>query len=104
MTEHPDTEALSAYFDGEAPEWDEHVRSCAECRRRLDAFGQVRAAIVGPVSTADAERREGAIAGALKADKPPARTRPTRLLVLGGVAAVAIGALVGIVATRNTNR
>ena len=37
MNEHPEFEDLSAFVDGEAPEWQDHVDSCAACR--ADATG-----------------------------------------------------------------
>jgi hypothetical protein len=45
MSVHPDDEALSAHLDGEAPEWESHVRSCPPCQARLAAFGRVAAAV-----------------------------------------------------------
>jgi hypothetical protein len=49
MTPHPDFEDLSAYHDGEAPEWASHVAACAGCRARLDELAAVSAAVARPV-------------------------------------------------------
>jgi hypothetical protein len=52
MTPHPSFEDLSAYHDGEAPEWAPHVAACAECRRRLDQLAALTAAVARPLEAA----------------------------------------------------
>ena len=105
MTEHPDAEALSAYLDGETADWEGHVRACAECRQKLDAFERVRSAVSAPVPPVDPADKDGAIAAAVggPAGKPATSDRGVpRWAALAGVAAVAVGVLVGLVATRDT--
>ena len=61
MTSHPGFEDLSAYHDGEAPEWASHVAACRECRARLDELAALSAAVARPPE------------GPLAADDPVAR-------------------------------
>lgn len=102
MTEHPDPEALSAYFDGEASEWDAHVRACPECRSQLERLERVRAAVGAPVPPVDPAQKDAAIDAALSGGASSSGPRLSRWAAIGGVAAVALGVLVGIVATRDT--
>ena len=44
-TGHPGFDDLSAYHDGEAPEWAAHVAGCAPCRNRLDDLARLTALI-----------------------------------------------------------
>jgi hypothetical protein len=100
MTDHPDTEALSAFLDGEAPEVDTHVATCAECRRQLDALGRVRSAVGAPVPPPAPRTRDAAVAAALDAvDRPtPDRRRQWTVVVAAGAVAAAL--LLGLVVTR----
>jgi len=98
---HPDTETLSAFLDGEAPEVEGHVAACAECRRRLDALSQVQRAIAAPVPPPDEHHRDAAVAAALDAaaqSTPVTRRRRWTLVAAAGAAAAA--ALVGVLVTR----
>ena len=49
MTSHPSFEDLSAYHDGEAPEWAAHVGACARCQARLDQLAALTAAVARPL-------------------------------------------------------
>ncbi|HEV2761021.1 MAG TPA: zf-HC2 domain-containing protein [Acidimicrobiales bacterium] len=64
---HADFEAISAYVDGEAPEWADHVASCPECRASAAAVRAVAAAVGAPVEGPSAADRDRAIAAALNA-------------------------------------
>jgi len=101
MNGHPDTEALSAFLDGEAPEVESHVAACGECRRRLDALAHARAAVAAPVPPPDARRKDAAIAAAVRGatrDERPAP--PGRWKVFAVAGAVAAAAVIGVVVTR----
>jgi hypothetical protein len=67
MTSHPGFEDLSAYHDGEAPEWASHVAACTECRARLDELATLSAAVArppeGPPAAGDPVARALAAAG-----------------------------------------
>ena len=65
MSEHADLEAISAYIDGEAPEWADHVAGCAECRASADRLRAVVAAVGEPVEAPDPAVRELALTAAL---------------------------------------
>ena len=65
MTEHADLEALSAYVDGEAPEWAAHVTGCPSCRATVDDLRAVAAAVGVPVEAPDPAVRETAVSAAL---------------------------------------
>ena len=101
---HPDFEALSAYVDGEAPEWALHVAACAQCRATAEQIRQVAAAIGAPVDSPPAPDQERAVSAALDGalgrpspasvrDQLAARRRPSRSWALPAVAAVIIGVL-----------
>ncbi|HEX2274225.1 MAG TPA: hypothetical protein VHG90_10170, partial [Acidimicrobiales bacterium] len=81
MTPHPSFEDLSAYHDGEAPEWAPHVSACPECRARVDQLAALTAAVARPLEEATAaEAAVGdAVAGALAAvdDEDPAAAAAT---------------------------
>jgi hypothetical protein len=103
MMRHPDTEALSAFLDGEAPEVEAHAAACTRCRQQLDALARVRAAVGGPVPSPDPRHRDAAIAAALEAataaeSRGPGRSRRRRLVAAAGAVAAAI--VVGVVVTR----
>jgi hypothetical protein len=102
MNGHPDTEALSAFLDGEAPEVESHVAACGECRHRLDALGQARAAVAAPVRPPAASQKDAAIAAAVRGasgrDERPAP--PGRWKVFAVAGAVAAAAVIGVVVTR----
>ena len=111
--QHPDFEAISAYVDGEAPEWADHVAACAGCRASAAALRAVAAAVRAPVDAPSAAERERAIAAALHAapggdvtaPEPHvsdpheaerarfARRRPARPWAMPAVAAVVVGLL-----------
>jgi hypothetical protein len=76
MTEHADFEALSAFVDGEAPEWAGHVEACPTCRASVDQLRAVAAAVRAPVDPPDPRVREAAIGAALGAALGPALPRP----------------------------
>ncbi len=61
---HPDFEALSAHFDGEAPEVAAHVAGCAECRTTLKWLRTASSMVAAPVPPAPASVRDQAIARA----------------------------------------
>jgi hypothetical protein len=63
--EHADWEALSAYVDGEAPEWVAHVAGCPSCAASAEALRAVAGAVAVPVEPAAAEVREAALSAAL---------------------------------------
>ncbi|MGH9190783.1 MAG: hypothetical protein ACRD0Q_12290 [Acidimicrobiales bacterium] len=65
-TQHPDTEALSALVDGEAPAWSAHVDACLRCRDELAGLRAVRVALGKPVPVPPGVR-ESAISAALAA-------------------------------------
>lgn len=50
MPSHPSFEDLSAYHDGEAPEWAAHVGACGRCREQLDHLTALSAAVAQPVA------------------------------------------------------
>jgi hypothetical protein len=64
---HADHEALSGFVDGEAPEWTEHIASCAACQAAVAELRAVAAAVARPVDGPPAAVREAAIAAALGA-------------------------------------
>jgi hypothetical protein len=118
MTEpaHADFEALSAYVDGEAPEWAAHVAGCPACAATADGIRAVAAAIATPVRPAAGPVREAALAAALggagaeaSPDAPVASTRTARAVrpgprarwVYGAAAAVFVVAL-GVAAVLGT--
>ncbi|HEX2046711.1 MAG TPA: zf-HC2 domain-containing protein [Acidimicrobiales bacterium] len=83
MSEHADLEALSAYVDGEAPEWAAHVASCASCRASAEELRGVASAVGAPVEPADPSVREAAVGAALgdlhrRQVAERARSRPRR--------------------------
>lgn len=109
MTEHADLEALSAFVDGEAPEWASHVDACPQCRATADQLRAVAAAVGAPVEPAPAGVREAAVAAALDAGRgvgdaaepaaatPLARRRPDRRWnVAASVAAVLLVGVLGL--------
>ena len=63
--EHADLEALSAFVDGEAPEWAGHVASCATCRASVEQLRAVSAAVAAPIEPPDPRLRDLAIGAAL---------------------------------------
>ena len=66
MTPHPSFEDLSAYHDGEAPEWAPHVGACADCRARLDQLSALTAAVGRPLDRpSPAEEVDDPVARAL---------------------------------------
>ena len=83
MSSHADFEALSAFLDGEAPEWAPHVGSCDVCRAALEEMRAVQTMLAAPVEPVDPARRAEAIAAAIAAASPVAATstpvQPDRL-------------------------
>lgn len=104
MSEHPDLEALSAFVDGEAPEWAGHVAACAACRASADQLRAVAAAVGAPVDPPAPEDRERALSAALgHLDRPGiaedprfARRRQRRSWNMAAVASVAAVLLAGV--------
>ncbi|MDQ6726492.1 MAG: hypothetical protein M3066_10065, partial [Actinomycetota bacterium] len=97
MTTPPDDEALSAFADGEAPEWAAHVTACPSCRAAVEALRAVQAAVAAPIAPPDPGERDRAIAAAVAAGarrrEPVEGTaarghRPARWLVPASIAAV----------------
>src|SRR4051794_24112414 len=72
IPDHPDLDALSAFVDGEAHEWADHVAGCAACRATVADLRAVAAAVGRPVEAPAADRREAAIAAALAMGVPAA--------------------------------
>lgn len=72
MNEHPDFEELSAYVDGEAPQWLDHVDSCPACRADVDRLRAVAAVVGRPVPPVAVVARERALSLALDAFGPAA--------------------------------
>ena len=101
MNSHPDTETLSAFLDGEAPEVASHVGACGECRQRLDALSHARSAVATPVAPPDASRRDAAIAAAVHAASSGQGATPSgRWKVIAVAGAVAAAIVIGVVITR----
>ncbi len=72
MNEHPEFEDLSAFVDGEAPRWRDHVDSCPACRAVVERLRAVIAVVGQPVPPVAAATRDRALALALDALGPPA--------------------------------
>src|SRR5436305_114991 len=109
MNSHPDGETLSAFLDGEAPEAEEHVRTCAECRERLDVLARVRTAVASPPPAYDTARKNAAIAAAVDAAAATPGTTSERrslwrLVAAVGVAAAVVGHTGGRVRVRPGGR
>ena len=101
MNNHPDTEALSAFLDDQAPEVAPHVAACGECRQRLDALSRARSAVASPVAPPDARQRDDAIAAAVRAASSGQPSTPGgRWKVLAVAGAVAAAIVIGVVVTR----
>ena len=64
---HADFEALSAYVDGEAPEWADHVAGCPGCRATAAELRALSARVAAPADPPAAEQREAAITAAVGA-------------------------------------
>jgi hypothetical protein len=98
-TDHADLEALSAYVDGEAPEWADHVAGCEECRAAAARIGAVAAALRAPVDPPAAAVRERAVTAALDEARHEShrarfeRRRAPRPWALPAVAAAVVGLL-----------
>ena len=67
MNEHPEFEDLSAFVDGEAPQWLGHVDSCPTCRADVDRLRAVAAVVGQRVPPVAAAARERALSVALEA-------------------------------------
>jgi hypothetical protein len=100
-TEHADLDALSAFVDGEAPEWADHVAGCEACRASAAQLGAVAAALRAPVDPPAEASRERAVAAALDAAafeaqrERFARRRAPRPWAMPAAAAVVV-ALLGL--------
>lgn len=64
---HADFEALSAFVDGEAPEWADHVAGCPRCRAAAAELRALSATVARPADPPAPAQREAAIAAALGA-------------------------------------
>jgi hypothetical protein len=64
---HADFEALSAFVDGEAPEWADHVAGCPQCRATAAELRALSAKVASAGAPPPAAQREAAIAAALGA-------------------------------------
>ena len=64
---HADFQALSAFVDGEAPEWADHVAGCPQCRATAAELRALAAKVAAPAEPPPAALREAAIAAALEA-------------------------------------
>ena len=69
VNDHPSFEDLSAYHDGEAPDWAAHVAACVACRDTVAALSSLTAAVAEPRAFAD----ETSPGGPQVADDPVAR-------------------------------
>ena len=121
VDDHPSFEDLSAYHDGEAPEWAAHVTDCPSCRDTVAALASLTAAVAEAgtpsadagqagdpvaraVAAATAEGSGEPASSATPADAPsPAAgppARPTPLPARGRwlVAAVAAAAVIVVAA------
>lgn len=109
---HPDFEDLSAFHDGEAPEWADHLAGCASCRDDLhqlttlsDAVGQVSLAAddpddkYDPLARALAAPRESNTTLGPRAEPGPAHPRRRRQWVLGVSTAAVLAVSIAIGAT-----
>jgi hypothetical protein len=74
MSTHPEFEDLSAFVDGEAPQWGAHVDACPACGADVARLRAVSAAVGRPVPPAAEEVKEQAVSRALDAfpSSPPA--------------------------------
>ena len=124
VDDHPSFEDLSAYHDGEAPEWAAHVGACPACRDTVAALSSLSAAVAGrtsadaghnsadaghtsadagdPVARAVAAAAQGSDVGDIRADAPPTAAPPPRPTPLPSrarwLAAAAAAAAVVVVA------
>jgi hypothetical protein len=104
MSEHADLEALSAYVDGEAPEWAGHVEGCAACRATVEQLRAVASAVGAPVEPPPAALRETALTAALgdldrrhAAERARfARRRTQRSFNVAAIAAVILAGVLGL--------
>jgi hypothetical protein len=62
---HADFDALSAFVDGEAPEWADHVAGCPRCRAAAAELRALSARVGAPADPPPPAQREAAIAAAL---------------------------------------
>ena len=67
MSDHPDSEALSAALDGEDEAAAAHAATCPECQGRLAALRAVRDAVGAAVRPPDPEAVDAAVARAVSA-------------------------------------
>jgi len=67
---HAPPEALSAFLDGEAPEWAAHLEGCARCRAEVSRLREVATAVARPVPPLPASLVDRAVARALGAAEP----------------------------------
>jgi hypothetical protein len=108
-TDHADLEALSAYVDGEAPEWADHVAGCEVCRAAAARLGAVAAAVRAPVDPPSDPVRDRAVTAALEEARHQAerqrfaRRRSPRPWAMPAAAAavVALLGLSGVILSAN---
>lgn len=108
MTEHPRSERLSAYLDGdlaagERALLERHLAGCAQCRDELAGLERVRAWLAADtVAAADepSPSELAAIQARIAGEVVPLRPRPVswRWVIPAGIAAAAVVA--GVMATR----
>lgn len=67
---HAPPEALSAFLDGEAPEWAAHLEGCARCQAELSRLREVATAVARPVPPLPASLVDRAVSRALEAAGP----------------------------------
>src|SRR5438067_5073053 len=102
MNDHPNAETLSAYLDGQAPEAEGHIATCAECRQELDVLARVRTAVAAPVPPPEEHQKDAAIAAAMDAAAGGSRPSSGRWRVVAVAGGIAAAIVVGLVATRVT--
>jgi len=96
MTDHADFESLSAFVDGEAPEYGPHVATCASCLATVTVLRGLQASVGVAVEGAGAEQRERHLAAATGRTRP--QVRPTaRMLKLRWLVPVSVAALFAMV-------
>jgi hypothetical protein len=102
MSEHPDAEGLSAYFDGEAPELADHVAGCDTCRAEVERLEALSANVGAPVPALDPGAVDAMIGEAMAAspasaadELAPLRARrdTRRWIAAASVAAVIVVAV-----------
>lgn len=96
MTDHADFESLSAFVDGEAPEYGPHVATCASCLATVKVLRGLQASVGVAVEGAGAEQRERHLAAATGRTRPQVRPA-ARMLKLRWLVPVSVAALFAVV-------